>query len=514
MDAYDEFLYPNYCYPQTHPDHLCSLGLLFGMQPAPVAACRVLELACGDGANLLPVAFNLPRSHFLGIDRAADPIVRGNKFIAELGLKNIELKQADILELPARLGEFDYIIAHGLYSWVPRAVQQRVLEICRASLRPQGIAYISYNVYPGCHLREIGRDVMQFHTRDVQNATERVAQARAIIQWLAEASMETNAYKFLLRDLSESLKTRDKGAIYHDDLAEINAPVYFYQFVTEAARHGLKFLSEAEYFRNQANLKPEIAAQLDAMEHDDIVSKEQYLDFIEGRSFRQTVLCQHEVDIDRSINPEVVANFFIRGAVNKVKERPDLKSEDVIEEFRGPKQSLLTTSLPLAKAAMVHLETIYPRSLAFSELLSESLRLLDNSTTRNDLNEPDVRNFAEVMLKAYGAGVIELHLHQPKISAEPSERPRASPLARIQNRYGPILTSMLYITVKFEDVAARELVSLLDGTRTLDMIAEDFSRIVEKNLPAESDHSKVIEDLLPPLQEKLLDLARLGFLIE
>jgi methyltransferase-like protein/ubiquinone/menaquinone biosynthesis C-methylase UbiE len=513
MDSYDEFLYPNYCYPQTHPDHLASLGLLFGMKPAPVEHCRMLELACGDGTNLLPLAMNLSGSYFLGIDRAADPISRGHRFIAELELKNIELKQADILELPVRLGEFDFIAVHGLYSWVPPAVQQRILQICRASLAPHGIAYISYNVYPGCHLRQIIREVMQFHTRELTGATERVAQARAIIQWLAEASNETNAYKLLLRDLAKSLTTRDAGAIFHDDLAEFNTPVYFYQFITQAAQHGLKLLSEAEYFQNEANLKPEIADQLDRIGYDDVISKEQYLDFIEGRSFRQTVLCHHEVNVDRRIHPEVLANFFIRGAVTAVTERPDLKS-NAVEEFRGPKGSLLATSLPLAKAAMVQVEKIYPRSTAFADLLYEARQLLSSSATHCDFNDPDVQQFAEVMMKAYGGGVIELHVHQPKFCWQASERPHASPLARLQNRDGPVLTSLLYNTVKFEDEASRKLLELLDGTRTREMIAEDFSKAIEPGLPPGVDHSELIHDLLPQLEEKLTDLARLGFLID
>ena len=67
---YDEVRYPGRFYPQTSPERLATLGTLFGLNPAPVDHCRVLELGCGDGGNLLPLAELLPRSSFLGIDLA------------------------------------------------------------------------------------------------------------------------------------------------------------------------------------------------------------------------------------------------------------------------------------------------------------------------------------------------------------------------------------------------------------------------------------------------------------
>src|SRR6266545_3188744 len=200
IDPYDEFLYLNYAYPQTHPDRLASLATLFGMTPAPVENCRVLELACGDGANLLPMAFGLPNSRFVGIDRAVQPIAKGRAMIKALGLRNLDLRQLDLMALPRDLGQFDYIIAHGLYSWVPAAVRDRILEICRSCLAPQGVAYISYNVYPGWRVNEVMREMMLFHTKDVKHPRERVAQARALAKWVADAQTKSTAYSLLLRE--------------------------------------------------------------------------------------------------------------------------------------------------------------------------------------------------------------------------------------------------------------------------------------------------------------------------
>ncbi len=170
ITAYDEVDYPSHVYQQTHPDRLATIATLLGMNPAPVEACRVLEMGCGAGGNLIPMAFDLSESSFVGIDLAGSAIAQGRELIAALGLRNISLQQLDVMAFPSELGQFDYIVAHGLFSWVPDVVRDRLLAICRAHLAPHGVAYISYNTYPGCRLREIARDIMRFHTKDKQQA--------------------------------------------------------------------------------------------------------------------------------------------------------------------------------------------------------------------------------------------------------------------------------------------------------------------------------------------------------
>src|SRR6476469_9617489 len=125
--AYDVVSYPGHSYPQTHPDRLATIATLYGLTPPPPETCRVLELGCGDGANLLPVAYTLPGSTCVGIDLAADALARGQAAAAELGLGNLSLQQLDVTEISRDFGQFDYIIAHGLYSWVPPHVQEKVL---------------------------------------------------------------------------------------------------------------------------------------------------------------------------------------------------------------------------------------------------------------------------------------------------------------------------------------------------------------------------------------------------
>ena len=520
-DPYDKFQYPNYCYPQTHPDRIGTLATLLGMNPAPVENCRVLELACGDGANILPMAFELTDSEFLGIDRATQPVARGMKMIEELGLRNVKLEVADILELPSNFGEFDYILAHGLYSWVPADVREKILALCRSCLSPQGIAYISYNVYPGCHLRAIVRGMMLYHTRSITDPGERVAQGRQLLRWVAEAQTATNGYTLCLREFNEALSKRDGAVLFHDDMAEVNSPFYFHQFVTDAARHGLKFLSEAEYFNTHENSFPaEVIAQLKAMEETDLLGKEQYLDFLEGRSFRQTLLCHHEVELDRSVKPELIERFFIRAETTPVSTDPDLRSNE-IESFNGPKESRIATSFPLAKAAMMYLGSIFPRYASFRDVVADARKLLgeENRESAGDLSEDEL-SLGEVIIRAYGAGVTQLSQHQPDFTLVPGERPMVSPIARLQSQHGPIVTSLLYNSVKFEDLLSRQLFLLLDGTRDRQMILNEFGSLLDKAIETSTlpqvpvEREKLLNDLSEQLEEKLNGLGKLGFLMK
>ena len=145
---YDEVPYPSLSYAQTHPDRLATIATLLGLQPAPVTHCRVLELGCAGGGNLLPMAQGLPGSEFVGLDVSEAQITAGQTLRQALGLNNLTLTQMDILDVPAGLGQFDYIIAHGIYSWVPPQVRDKVLQVCQDHLAPQGVAYVSYNCYP------------------------------------------------------------------------------------------------------------------------------------------------------------------------------------------------------------------------------------------------------------------------------------------------------------------------------------------------------------------------------
>src|SRR5262249_28014386 len=157
---------------------------LRGMQPRDAGAARVLEVECGNGENLLAIAERYPGSTYLGIDSRARHVAMARQAARELGLANVEFRQADLRELGGEGGTFDYIIARGVYSAVPSEIGQALLGWCRAHLAPQGLAYVSYKTYPGWHLHDMFRAMMRYDAREATGTGQRTAAARALLEFL------------------------------------------------------------------------------------------------------------------------------------------------------------------------------------------------------------------------------------------------------------------------------------------------------------------------------------------
>jgi SAM-dependent methyltransferase len=232
------------------------------------------------------MAYSLPESRFLGIDLASEPIAAGQESIDALELGNIKLLAGDLRDLGADYDEFDYIIAQGLYSWVPPDVRDSLMALCRERLTPQGVAFISYNVYPGRHVRQMLREMMLYHTRHATGPVERVREARWFVEFLQNGGLLSQKWQTFLDHELDFLKTRPDDALYHDDLADYNDSVYFRDFAAHAGRHRLQYLGEAdpmEMFDHGNRL---------AWLQDDVLEREQYLDFLRLRRYRKTLVCR------------------------------------------------------------------------------------------------------------------------------------------------------------------------------------------------------------------------------
>jgi hypothetical protein len=533
--SYDDLAYPGHPYAQTHPDRLATLGRLFGMNPAPVERCRVLELACGDGANLIPMAYSLAGSHFLGIDFASQPIARGCAQTAALGLSNIELRALDILGFsPDAADPFDYIIAHGVYSWAPPAVRERILAICGAHLAPQGIAYISYKAYPGGHLSDMEREMVRYHASRMPDATpaEKVHQAIALLKFLAESKPEANAYRSLLSKMLEisvaRLRQSGPGAYYHDAFSEFSEPVYFYRFIEQAAQHGLQFLSEARLsFPQPDDYTPAALEALQALSAD-FIAQEQYLDFLACRPFRQTLLCRCDVALDRSLNASRAYDLCMAGDLRPCDE-PALLNPQAAEKFVSARGGEVSTNHPLVKAAFRHLGQRWPAAVAFPDLLAVARRAMVSAADgamvqrESDLEggEEGKQELAEALLAAYASDLVELLPRIPTLAADLSERPEASRLARLQIAAGESVTTLRHQEARIEDAMGRRLLTLLDGSRDHAAILEELGRAVASGQVSVSGPEGQLEGGLPQalarveagLEANLKTLARLALLI-
>jgi cyclopropane fatty-acyl-phospholipid synthase-like methyltransferase len=470
LQSYETFPYRSLPFPQSHPDRLATIGALFGMTPVPIARSRVLEIGCASGGNLIPIAASLPEAEFVGVDLSPVQVRQGVADIDALGLSNIRILAMNLMDFGEEFGVFDYIIAHGVYSWIPTDAQDRMLAICARQLSPSGIAYISYNTLPGWRMRAVVRDAMIYHTRRLVEPTQQVAQSRAMLEFLAEALKDdASPYGGLLRHEAEQLRKQEDYYILHDYLEAVNEPLYFYQFMERAARHGLNYLGEADFGSMLGSEFGPTAMQTLANVAPDVLNREQYMDFLRARVFRQTLLVRSDVELTRKLSPLRV--MTLRMASRAQRERADPGPlADAVETFRTPGNGEFRVAAGVTKAALLALAETWPLAIAFDELLSRARARL---SVPAEAPEDERRQLASDILQCYAAGAIELHHAPSPFVIDPGERPEASAVARLQVARGTRATTLRHEAKIFGD-DARRLLMLLDGSRTRTEIAQSY----------------------------------------
>jgi methyltransferase-like protein/predicted O-methyltransferase YrrM len=515
--TYDEVPYPSYAYAQTHPDNLATLATLSGMTPPPVTQCRVLELGCASGGNLIPMAYSLPQSEFIGIDFSGKAVAKAQSVIEEVGLQNISLKHLDILEVDDNLGQFDYIIVYGIFSWVSAAVRDKILDICRNNLVPNGVAYVSYNTYPGWHMNNIIRDMMLYHTRKMDDPETRLEQARAMLKFIAQmAPAEHELYGHFLGKMQRFLETKEDGYLYHDFMETVNRPLYFKDFISQAEQHGLQYLANAEFAAPDDDL-PKETMQLLFDLTENIVEVEQYLDFLTNRTFRQTLLCHQDVSVSRTLNPDYLETLYFASRIQPAAANPSLYSDDP-ETFEAADGKTLSTPHPATKAALIYLEQVWPQSVPFNTLLSSIEPLLETTLPPDS---PEARMLATNLLVAYSQSInlIEFHSYAPPFVVEIGERPAASAVARFQAKNNMPVTNLYHRSVTMDDLS-QILLEYLDGTRDraallevlLELHAQDVVNVEKDDQPVD-DELLIKSTLAEELENQLQGLANVALLV-
>ena len=463
FNSYDAVPYWGNPYRETHPDQLATMARLFGLTPPDVEHSRVLELGCSSGTNLIPMAVTVPTATFLGIDLSQRQIDEGQKTITALGLKNVELQHASIDTINDGHGQFDYIICHGVYSWVPRKIQDDILRICNRNLSANGVAYVSYNTYPGWFMRGMVRRMMKFHARQFSNPQTQLEQARALLDFLFTASSGVDpAYHSLLSRELNILKQCDDSYIYHEHLEEDNEPLFFHEFIKRAEAEGLRYLAEPHLSEMvPVNIPSEIADVLGQV-GPDIIEFEQYLDFLKNRTFRRTLMCHAEQSPDRQIGPARLVEFSVASTLKRSGEGPDLLGT-VAWEFTTGSDTVTVTS-PIHKAALTVLEQVWPASMLCTDMVQSVQSLLDSVTEGKESIRTDWTVIGEFVLQMYLRQFMEISTSPSRFQSVVPERPHASPYARHQAKAGTIVTNLKHQRVQL-GALDHELLCYLDGNR-------------------------------------------------
>jgi len=519
--TYDLLPYASSAYPQTHPDKLAAIGKLFGMQPVPPDRARVLEIACAGGGNLIPMAAELPNATFLGIDLSARQIAEGHANLAGLHLPNVELRQMDIAKVDASLGKFDYIIAHGVYSWVSRELQDKLMTISRENLSAQGIAYISYNTNPGWRMRGMIRDTMVYHAKQFSDVTQQVQQARALLDFLATSvPNETSPYAILLKQELAVLRNSSDSYLLHEFLEEVNEPLYFHQFAERATAHGLQYLGESEFHMMLAsNFPPQVVETLRKIAPD-LIRMEQCIDFLHNRSFRQSLLVHQGIALNRNLNWRNMEGLHVASSLRPVAPAADA-SPTAMAEFRGPRDATFATPDPVVRAAFTILSERWPQTMALQDLrVAARARVNAGAAAARSggTAERDAEMIGADLLKCVGASLVEARTRPYPLVLEVSGRPRANEVARLEASKGHWLTNLRHEPIRVDEFC-RQIIRYLDGTRdhaalidALDLLVVSGELVIRQGETPVMDPAAVRKVLAQILPEGLVKLAKQGFL--
>jgi SAM-dependent methyltransferase len=451
MTVYDEIPYSNYPYAQTHPDRLATIAALHGVAAPDPSTARVLEFGCGAGGNLLAMTVATPGITAVGVDLSRAAIERGAVIARDVGIGNLELLHDDITRLTGgELGTFDFVIAHGLYTWVPEAVRDALLAAVESHLAPDGIAYISYNANPGGLIRRSFREAGQWFAGGIEEPVAMIERARVLYRFLLDNRAGTSDWwGGLLENQVPALAEGSVSKLVHDDLSEVWTPVWFADFAAHAASHRLAYVGDGDLGNVlPARVPAAVDADMRALAGDDRIAYEQLHDLLRCVFFRQSIVCRDSRRPAAAPSPESMAALHF--AARESDEMPD----------------------GLAGAAVDLLRSRAPGTVSFTEL-------------RSALGA-DADALGEALLGAFNSELVMPHrmpVRQYRVSEV--ERPAASPLARWQARRGSEVTSLAYRTVVMDEPAARLLITLLDGTRDRAAVRAEFTERTGVRLSAE-----------------------------
>ena len=481
--AYDAVPYPTVAFRECHPERFATVAAMHGLAAPDVATCSYLELACGDGVNMLSVASSLPGARCVGVDLSGEAIARGAALAAGAGLGNAKLAAADLMALdPAKLGRFDYIAAHGLISWAPAAVRERFFALCGELLTENGVAFVSFNALPGWAVYAVTRGVTMPHAASAPDAAGRRAAALERLALIRELHGEEDIYDTVLSAGERHIEERATEVLFHDELSEICEPLWLDDVLAMAAPHGLAYLDEARFEHWwRWGLPGDGADRVAAAAGDDPVACQRLADEVAGRGFKMVLLRRAGAECDARAATERAIELSVA-------------AEPAADAPTGDDGKPIARDA-VATSALERLVAARPAAMTVRELAASL--------------EVDPGAGAEVALRLCAGGEARLHVHPPTPAAQASDRPETTPLSRRQAAAGPLVTTLRHGYVRLNDPLARLLVVLLDGSRDRPALVRDLTTAaVDLGAPPQIE-----QQLAAGIDGHLQHLADVGLLL-
>ncbi len=473
--SYDQTKYESYSYNQTHPDNLYSLARLFGLEAPNIENARILELGCASGGNIIPMASNLKKAKFVGIDLSTSQIDDGLKMIKALKLKNIELKSMSIMDIDEDFGKFDYIICHGIFSWVNEEVQEKILSIFDKNLSEDGVAYLSYNTFPGWGAVKSIRDMMLYHTINIEDPAQKAAQARALLQFIAEGlEGENSSYADFMKTEISMLKKQPDSYLLHDHLEEENNPAYFYQVCERAAKHQMAYLGDAELATMFVGNLPEMFAN-ELSKINNIVLTNQYMDFVRNTRFRCTLFSHANKAVSRNLEPKLIESFKL--SVKLIEHTPLVEenlAQGVEMTFKSPLVTFRSKSNVAKTAMKILVES--KRPMAFDDLVEQISKTSNESDAEKIKDE--LHNSVNLIRLALG-GLLRIHSFVGTYVDESGDKPKTTPLVLEQVKTRNIVTNQRHETIGLNQIE-RIMIQWFDGKTDRSKIIKNLKKAIDE----------------------------------
>lgn len=522
MVSYEEVSYTSKVHRGRHIERLATTAFLRGLKAAHPAKARVLELGCGTGEALVPMAIEYPGTSFYGIDASSTEIDAAKALASKFSLTNINFQQTDIATFNVEAaGKFDYILCHGVYSWCSDVVREKIMHILRDGLAPHGVALVSYNTLPGGFFRTTVAQLLSFY----DDASLPIDDRARNLRWVIEKILGSIDYDFehpynimLHRELTR-IQNEGEHYLFHEVLATGTKAFMVSDFLTAAERVGLQFLGDARF--NRVSLNRLLTGTNPAQGFQNVMqlaksqsALEQTMDLLFGTAFRETVLCRADVDLDAEVSIDRIKTLAYGGYLGPDGAEVSYTSEE--QEFFGPLGHRVMVSKPILKAALTVLHDHFPNYVVFNDLLFKAQEIVQQHGS--EMQEFDESVLAGALFEWMQRDAISFALYPPVVAQEVGERPIASRFARWQIENKKPITNLLYETV---DIGPLEetLVRYCDGIKEVsslsavaqEMITQGYGGITEDGVVVTDPQQ--IKELIGPLVESSLETIRCAGLL-
>ena len=466
LQTYDELPYDRLPMPETEPDFLAALAHLHGFETADAHHARVLELGCAQGGNLIPMAARYPDSEFVGIDLSRVQVEEGQAFIVQAGLSNIRLLHGDIAALPDDLGEFDFIIAHGVYSWIPEFVREALLTACRRLLKPQGVAYISFNVEAGWRTYGQIRSVLMQQDNPALPPMQRVEQVRNL---LATQPFESEA----LQKEAQYLLTASPSYVFHEYLSEINQAFSFAVFTRQANAQGLRYLGEAGSRRARIALDNDWGLSAETR-YERWLEAEVSLDDALDTRFRRALLVREDAPLPQPQDAKRLTMLAFSTQLSCDDELDFVEAST--QTFQTLSKEKLPVSHPLLKAFLVVLSSEWIKLLNYPTAFAQAQKFAREYGYDGSADD----GFNEALLDFAQLHGVRLRAQANMAQPELSDQPLASRLARAQAQKSGWPVTNLFHQALDMDEWGRWLLTTMDGQTSRQKLAEGLAESLAK----------------------------------